>query len=95
MTDATRRRFLAMTGAGAVAVSAVTLTPSAFAGDEHGGAVSADGQGGQAQATAGPLVAYVNDVSTGEISVMAGDREVTVVDRDLAARIARLSRAGA
>jgi hypothetical protein len=39
-----------------------------------------------------PVVAYVKDPSSGEISVMSGDREVLVRDRKLAARIARAAR---
>ena len=39
-----------------------------------------------------PVVAYVRDARTGEIEVMAGDREVTVRDRKLAASIARAAR---
>jgi hypothetical protein len=35
-----------------------------------------------------PVVAYVRDPSSGDVSVMVGDREVTVHDPDLAARIA-------
>ncbi len=38
---------------------------------------------------ADPVVAYVNDPGKGEIAVMTGDREVTVRDRKLAARIVR------
>jgi hypothetical protein len=36
-----------------------------------------------------PVVAYVRNPRKGEISVMKGDREVTVRDEKLAARIAR------
>ena len=39
-----------------------------------------------------PVVAYVRDARKGEISVMAGDREVHVHDPKLAARIARAAR---
>ncbi|MDQ6775203.1 MAG: hypothetical protein M3071_03055 [Actinomycetota bacterium] len=39
-----------------------------------------------------PVVAYVRDPSSGEISVMSGDREVTVRDLKLAARIERAAR---
>jgi hypothetical protein len=39
-----------------------------------------------------PIVAYVKDPRTGEISVMTGDREVHVRDSKLAARIARAAR---
>jgi hypothetical protein len=37
-------------------------------------------------ATSEPVVAYVHD---GEVSIMTGEREVTVRDRKLAAQIAR------
>jgi hypothetical protein len=39
-----------------------------------------------------PVVAYLKDPGTGEITVMSGDREVTVSDRKLAAQIARAAR---
>ena len=39
-----------------------------------------------------PVVAYVRDPRKGEIEVMAGDREVRVRDRKLAAQIARAAR---
>jgi len=39
-----------------------------------------------------PIVAYVKDPRTGEISVMTGEREVHVRDRKLAAQIARATR---
>jgi hypothetical protein len=47
------------------------------------------------RAVAGPVVAYVHDLSTGEVSVMVGEREVTVVDHALANRIARVLGMGA
>jgi hypothetical protein len=36
-----------------------------------------------------PIVAHVRNARTGELSLLVGEREVTVHDRDLAARIAR------
>ncbi len=36
-----------------------------------------------------PVVAYVKDPRSGEISVMSGEHEVVVRDRDLAARLSR------
>jgi hypothetical protein len=41
--------------------------------------------------TAGDVVAHVRDVKTGEIAVFTGEAEVTVHDRQLAARLARAS----
>ena len=43
-------------------------------------------------ATSKPVVAYIHDPRTGEISVMAGEREVKFHDRKIAARIARAAR---
>lgn len=39
-----------------------------------------------------PVVAYVKNPASGEISVMVGEREVIVHDRKLAARISRAAR---
>jgi hypothetical protein len=82
MSDSSRRGFLVLAGAGAAAVGAATLAPGASAAvnkPEEGGPVAADG----------PLVAYVSDISTGEVSVMMGEREVLVHDRALCASLAR------
>jgi hypothetical protein len=38
------------------------------------------------------VVAYVKNPATGEISVMTGDREVIIHDRQLAARLSRAAR---
>ena len=77
MSDLTRRRFV-KNSAGAVAGATVI------------GALLA----GEAEADAGsePIVAYISNPRKGEISVMRGDREVTVKNRKLAAEIARAGR---
>jgi hypothetical protein len=82
MSSATRRGFLAMTGAGAAVVAAPGVVAPAAA-QAPAGAVKASG----------PLVAYVRDVRGGAVSIMVGDREVVVHDRDLVARLAGLSAA--
>lgn len=41
---------------------------------------------------AGSLVAYVADVRGHEVSIMVGEREVVVRDRDLIARLVGMSR---
>ena len=43
----------------------------------------------EAPAGSEPVVAYVKDPSTGEISLMTGDREVIVHDHKLAAHLSR------
>jgi hypothetical protein len=93
MNAPTRREFLATTGVSVAAVGAAALAPAAFAGKQTEEEASANGLDVSAGTADGQLVAYVHDVSTGELSVMVGEHEVTVVDRALAARIARLSRA--
>jgi TAT (twin-arginine translocation) pathway signal sequence len=76
VSDVSRRGFVKTSAAAAAGVTVV-------------GALVAE----RAQAAGSePVVAYVGDPSKGEISVMSGDREVTVRDRDLAARIARAGR---
>jgi hypothetical protein len=77
MSDLTRRRFVrnsAATTAGMTAIGALLAEHA----DAHPGAPGSQ-----------PVVAYVRDPRKGEISVMTGDREVTVHDPKLAARIAR------
>jgi hypothetical protein len=80
VTDLTRRAF-------------VTNSAGAAAGMTAIGALLAE----QARADGGaagthPVLAYVSDPSKGEISVMSGDREVTLHDPKLAAQIVRAAR---
>jgi hypothetical protein len=75
MQDTSRRRFLGATGAGA-AVVAVAPT-AAFARE------TIRGRNGATE----PVVAYVSDAGSDELTLMVGEREVVVHDRDLVARI--------
>jgi hypothetical protein len=54
-----------------------------------GSLVTASAEAHDAPAGSEPVVAFVKDPSSGEISVMSGEREVIVRDRELAARIGR------
>ncbi|MGX7680951.1 twin-arginine translocation signal domain-containing protein [Jatrophihabitans sp. DSM 45814] len=92
MSDATRRNFLIATGAGAAAAGIVASVP-ALAGSKSGKSAKT-GSPGQPEALttpsdAAPLVAHISDPSTGEVSVLSGDREVIVRDHDLVARLTR------
>jgi hypothetical protein len=78
MSETTRRGFLGVAGAGAAAVGAVAITPgSAFAGEtqqkENGAKES--------------VVAYIKDHKADSMTLMVGEREVVVHDRDLVNRI--------
>ena len=79
MSDSTRRAFVKNSAAAAAGMTVV-------------GALVAEQADAKAAATAGPVVAYVRDPRTGEISVMAGEREVKLQDRKIAARLARAAK---
>jgi nitrous oxide reductase len=67
----------------------VTRSAGAAAGMTALGAMVTQHADAEAVAGSEPVVAYVRDPGRGEISLMSGDREVTVRDRKLAARIVR------
>jgi hypothetical protein len=82
MGDQSRRGFLALAGAGAAAVGLSAVVPATEV-------LGVPGAEAASAAASGPLVAYVKDSRTGEVSVMVGEREVIVHDRELVARLAR------
>jgi hypothetical protein len=79
MSDSTRRGFVKNSAAAAAGVTVV-------------GALISEQADAAAAAKSGPIVAYIREPRTGEISVMAGERQVTLHDRNLAARIARAAK---
>lgn len=86
MNSANRRGFLKIAGAGAAAAGAATLTAAPASAARAGGpAVQA---GGLPATASGSMVAYIDDVANGELSVMIQGREITVTDHDLVARLA-------
>jgi hypothetical protein len=80
MTDLTRRGFVKNSAGAAAGVTVIGALVAEQA--------SANGAGAGSE----PVVAYVSDPRKGEISLMAADREVTVRDPKLAARIVRAAR---
>jgi hypothetical protein len=76
MSDTNRRKFLAVTGMGAVAGTVGLATGPASA--------SVRRRAGSAHE---PVVAYVADDGSDELHLMVGEREVVVRDRDLVTRI--------
>ena len=80
MSDLTRRELVKNS---AMAAAGMTVI----------GAIAADAAGADTGAAGSePVVAYVSNPSTGEISLMKGEREVTLHDRRLARDIARAAR---
>ena len=76
MNDTSRRKFLAVAGAGAAASAVGIAVPAAA------GAVTRS-----ADAANEPVVAFIENPLSGEVTLMLGGREVVVQDRDLVARI--------
>ena len=79
MSDSTRRGFVKGSAAAAAGVTVV-------------GAMLADQADAHAAAGSGPIVAYIREPRNGAISVMAGERQVKLHDRKIAARIARAAK---
>jgi len=79
MSDSTRRGFVKTSAAAAAGMTVV-------------GALVAEQAEAKAVSASAPVVAYIRNPRTGEISVMAGDREVKLQDRKIAARLARAAR---
>lgn len=75
MSDASRRSFLAVAGAGAAA-GTVGITAG-------GAAAAASGRSSSRE----PVVVYIEEPATGRLTIMNGDQEVEIVDQDLVARI--------
>jgi hypothetical protein len=78
MSETSRRKFIGVAGAGVAAVGAASVVPNA--------AFAAETKAREDSAT-DPVVAYVKDVRSGRLSLMVGEREVVVHDRDLVNRL--------
>jgi hypothetical protein len=77
MSNSSRRRFLGVAGAGAAVAGATVVAPTALAAETHRSATSADES----------VVAYLDDASSDKVTLLVGEREVVVHDRDLATRL--------
>jgi hypothetical protein len=96
MADLSRRTFL---GASAAAAGAAVIgVPIATAAASPGGATAAPALTAAGAAVgakaSGPLVVYVPDAGSGDVSIMVGTQEVTYHDPDLVARLARAASKG-
>ena len=85
MSDVTRRTFLAGVGATAAAVTAGAVLPGAAI------ATAATPDQVEGDASTSTLVVHVTNAATGALTVLSGDREVSLTDRRLAQRLARLA----
>jgi len=80
-----RRMFLKGVAAGAVAAGVLAAVPSVLAGTPEG----PDGGGAELSQgdTSGPIVVYVRDPSTGEVSILSGTKEFVRRDPGLVSRL--------
>ncbi|HTW19099.1 MAG TPA: hypothetical protein VME70_02680 [Mycobacteriales bacterium] len=84
-----RRLFLArgsMTVVAAGVVSAMPALPAAVSAAESE-APAAESEVGAGVSMSEPLVAQVKNLQTGEVSLYTGEREISILDRGLAARL--------
>jgi hypothetical protein len=77
MSGTSRRKFLAIAGAGVAAGTAAVTTGPAFASETSR----------KPNAARERVVAYVKDHHSSELRLLVGEREVIVRDRDLVNRI--------
>ena len=78
MNDTSRRRFLGVVGAGAITAGAATVLPDTALAQEsrlH------------PESARESLVAHVADPTSDEVTLLVGEREVVVHDRDLVTRL--------
>ncbi len=76
MSQTSRRRFLGTVGAGAAAAGVAVVPGAAHAAPARSGRRATE-----------PVVAYIENVGSGRLTLMVGEREVEVEDRDLVNRI--------
>lgn len=92
------RRSLVKSAAVVAAAGTATLAVggAASASTAASGTDAAAVPGARAESTVGtihgPLVVHVHDAATGELDIYSGEHHVSVQDRELAARLAKLAR---
>ena len=84
MSEASRRTFLVAAGAGAAALGVASIAPAAADAATPKGSNTPTGL-----PSGEPLVAYVSNARSGELTLLVGEREVLVTDKDLVARLTR------
>ena len=85
MSNTSRRIFLAAAGSSAAAAAAIAAAPGALAASSgtRPDDTPPDGE---------PLVAHIDDVTTGRVAILFGENEVVVQDADLVRRLTRAAR---
>ena len=84
MPSVTRRGFLTRTSLGAAAVGAMSVAPGIGVVGQTAEVDTSEVSPGVLSA---PLVAHVQDIATGEVSIMSGTRELVIRDPQLVMRM--------
>lgn len=90
MSDATRRGFLVFAGAGTAAAVGAVAAPKIFSDESADAATELKAAD---LANAESFVVHVKDVKRGELTILVGEREVSIIDRELATRLAGVTTA--
>ena len=91
MANLSRRTFLAQASAGAVIAGVASTAPSLFAPTLASASPRSAPPAGPVPATDGPVVAYLKDAGSGDISILVGTREIKFNDPHLASVLAGMS----
>ncbi|HEV3125194.1 MAG TPA: twin-arginine translocation signal domain-containing protein [Candidatus Dormibacteraeota bacterium] len=86
MARLTRRGFLQTSAGAATGVAAISVPGLAMVLDHGSAAADLPASAGE------PVVAYIRDASTGEVTVMAGHNEVTQHDPELVRRLLKAAK---
>lgn len=97
MGEVSRRMFLKGGSAAVVAAGLISAVPGLPAligvadtqGPADAGAAEAAVGDTESAVMSEPLIAHIRDLGTGEIGLFSGTREITLLDPQLAARLAR------
>ncbi|GAC1437036.1 MAG: hypothetical protein NVSMB65_11200 [Chloroflexota bacterium] len=87
MAKLTRRGFIRKTSAGAATLGALAAVPGLV--DSVQAAPQSSAEALTPGGPHGPLVAHVRNVTTGEIALLVGTREIIVRDHDLVRRLVK------
>jgi hypothetical protein len=85
VTNHSRRSFIKRASIGAAAVGAAVAVPAAFSTDADADTVP------PGAVHDGPLVAWVKDTASGEITVHLDNQTVVYQDKKLAAKLSRIA----
>jgi len=87
MSNLTRRRFLGWTSAGAAGVGLLAFVPRPVSRPNPASLAAAPAAGERGGGFSDPLVAYVHNAASGNVSLMVGTREVTFHDPELVSHL--------